>query len=312
MTGLVSMMLAPVASMLIASATPPVAGAGFKETYQYRLSTNFGPLPFLVANLNFDPDHREMYVTGDGTVRVFNEAGMEVYTFPEDPQVGGIARITAVDGGDLVAQVYREQRLALVRLNFRGEWLGEISPHGVPAGYEGALRQGVLRYRNGRLYLADTTEMRVVVLDLTGACVASFDLAEKIQEASRRADLGIRGFNVDGQGNVLFTVQPLFRAYVLSPEGDLRSFGTRGSAPGKFNVVSGIARDDVGNYYVADILKSAVLVFDPEFRFVREFGYRGGAEWNLVAPEEIEIGAGKLYVSQHARRGVSVFRIDQQ
>jgi DNA-binding beta-propeller fold protein YncE len=154
--------------------------------------------------------------------------------------------------------------------------------------------------------------MRVVVLDLSGACVATFDLAEKLGEAERRDDLGIRGFNVDGQGNVLFTVQPLFKAYVLSPEGEIKAFGTRGSAPGKFNVVSGIARDDAGNYYVADILKSAVLVFDPEFRFLREFGYRGGGESNLSAPEDLEIGAGKLFVSQHARQGVSVFRIAQQ
>lgn len=312
MNALVPMMLAPVASMLLASATPPSLGAGFKETYEYRLSTNFGTLPFDVALLNYDPEHRELYVTGDGTVRVFNDSGMEVYTFAEDPQVGGIARVTAVDGGDLVAQVYRENRLALARLTFRGEWAGEIVPHGVPAAFQGAVDRGVLRYREGRLYLADVTGMRVVVLDLSGACLATYDLAEKLGEAQHRDDLGIRGFNVDRQGNILFTVQPLFKAYVLSPEGELRAFGTRGSAPGKFNVVSGIARDDDGNYYVADILKSAVLVFDQEFRFLREFGYRGGSEWNLAAPEDLEIGAGKLYVSQHARQGVSVFRITQQ
>jgi DNA-binding beta-propeller fold protein YncE len=182
----------------------------------------------------------------------------------------------------------------------------------VPPAFEGAVRHGAMRYRAGRIYLGDLVGMRVVVLELSGACVATFDLAEKLGEAERRNDLGIRGFNVDGQGNVLFTVQPLFKAYVLSPEGELKTFGTRGSAPGKFNVVSGIARDDAGNYYVADILKSAVLVFDPEFRFLREFGYRGGGESNLSAPEDLEIGAGNLFVSQHARQGVSVFRIAQQ
>jgi DNA-binding beta-propeller fold protein YncE len=311
MSGLLSIAFAPLASMLLASATPP-AGATFEVPFQHKLSTAFGALPFMEAVLSWDPEQREMYVTGDGSARVFNENGMEVYTFAEDPQVGTISRIAAIEGGDLLAQVYREGRLALVRLNYRGEFIREITPSGVPAGYESAVRQGFMRYQGGRIYLADRGAMRVVVLDLAGACVASWDLAEKIGESDNRADLGVRGFNVDLQGEILFTVQPLFRAFVLSPEGEIRSFGVKGSAPGKFNVVSGIARDDAGNFYVADILKSAVLVFDGELRFVREFGYRGGGEGSLAAPDDLAVGADKLYVSQHARRGVSVFRIAQQ
>lgn len=283
-----------------------------RSGFLYVLSGFTGAIRQNWSRVTVDRDRNEVYALFQNTVRVFNESGMEVYAFAEDSQVGGIARITAVEGGDLLAQVYREGRLALARLTFRGEWIGEIVPHGVPPAFEGAASHGAMRYRAGRIYLGDLVGMRVVVLDLSGACVATFDLAEKLGEAERRDDLGIRGFNVDGQGNVLFTVQPLFKAYVLSPEGEIKAFGTRGSAPGKFNVVSGIARDDAGNYYVADILKSAVLVFDPEFRFLREFGYRGGGESNLSAPEDLEIGAGKLFVSQHARQGVSVFRIAQQ
>jgi len=96
---------------------------------------------------------------------------------------------------------------------------------------------------------------------------------------------------------------------VLSPDGTLRSFGIKGSAPGKFNVISGIAVDEKGYYYVTDILKSAVLVFDKDFRWLKEFGYRGNRPGSLASPVDVAAGGGKIYVSQYARRGVSVFKI---
>jgi hypothetical protein len=95
----------------------------------------------------------------------------------------------------------------------------------------------------------------------------------------------------------------------MSPAGEIRGFGQKGSAPGKFNIVGGITRDDAGNFYVADLLKSAILVFDPELRFVKEFGYRGSAPGSLAAPEEIVAAGEKLFVSNRGRKGVSVFRV---
>jgi hypothetical protein len=130
-----------------------------------------------------------------------------------------------------------------------------------------------------------------------------------MKESARRSDLGLRGFNVDREGNILFTIQPLFSAFTMSPEGEIRAFGTKGSAPGKFNIVGGIARDDAGNYYVADILKSAVLLFDKDLQWRKEFGYRSGRPSGLVAPEDMVAVGDRLFVSQRARAGVSVFRI---
>jgi hypothetical protein len=61
---------------------------------------------------------------------------------------------------------------------------------------------------------------------------------------------------------------------------------------------------------VADRLKSAVLIFDKNFKFVREFGYRGSKPDNLAGPRDLGLDAeGRLYVSQLASRGVSVFKI---
>jgi DNA-binding beta-propeller fold protein YncE len=74
--------------------------------------------------------------------------------------------------------------------------------------------------------------------------------------------------------------------------------------------VSGIAVDDDGNFLVVDRLRSAVMVFTPEHRFVEEFGYRGDRPENLIRPGEIAAGDDhRLYVTQMANRGISVFSV---
>ena len=58
--------------------------------------------------------------------------------------------------------------------------------------------------------------------------------------------------------------------------------------------MSGIAKDDQGNYLVVERLRSVVMVFDKEFRFLQEFGYRGDKPGNLIRPNEVAVGnAGK-------------------
>ena len=68
--------------------------------------------------------------------------------------------------------------------------------------------------------------------------------------------------------------------------------------------------DDRGYYYVADKLKSAIIVFDKDFQFQLEFGYRGFSPENLNGPNNLALDdEGRLYVSQLGNRGISVFQI---
>jgi hypothetical protein len=110
---------------------------------------------------------------------------------------------------------------------------------------------------------------------------------------------------------MLFTVPVLFQAFVVTPDGKMAgSFGKAGSAPGRFGVISGIARDDQGNYLVVERLRSVVMVFSKEFQFLMEFGYRGDKPGNLIRPNQVEMGnAGKIFVTQVRNRGVSVFNV---
>jgi hypothetical protein len=167
-------------------------------------------------------------------------------------------------------------------------------------------------YRDGEFLFLSSSKMQVVVTDRNGVFRKGFDLADLLEIPEKdRPNTEIFGFNLDSEGNMLFTVPVLFSAYIVSPEGKMAgSFGKAGSAPGMFGVVSGIAKDDQGNYLVVERLRSVVMVFDKEFRFLREFGYRGDKPANLIRPNEIAVGnAGKLYVTQVRERGVAVFSV---
>jgi DNA-binding beta-propeller fold protein YncE len=169
-----------------------------------------------------------------------------------------------------------------------------------------------LVYRQGRLYLLDATAMRIAVTDDDGLFRQGYDLGALVGvEADQRAGTSISGFSIDPQGNMLFTIPVRFSAYRLTPDGELTGFGKSGSGPGRFGVVGGIVVDDLGYYYVADRLKSAVIVFDRDLRFQTEFGFRGFKPDNLMGPKNLALDAeGRLYVSQLRSRGVSVFKID--
>jgi hypothetical protein len=53
-----------------------------------------------------------------------------------------------------------------------------------------------------------------------------------------------------------------------------------------------------------------VLVFDPSLRFVLEFGYRGDGPSNLIAPFDLGVGNGKVFVSQARNRGVKAYQYE--
>jgi NHL repeat-containing protein len=68
----------------------------------------------------------------------------------------------------------------------------------------------------------------------------------------------------DGYGNA--------RVAKYEPTGKyIKSWGSRGSAPGQFNIVHGIAIDGQGNVYVADEGNKRIQVFDTEGTFKKAF-----------------------------------------
>ncbi len=310
------LILIAIAFLVLSSGTAKAQAV--KGTFLYSLSSFTGAIPYNWVELAIDRDKNEVYVCdgSDRSVRIFNENGMEVYNFGEDSDLGNI-NIThlAVDkDGNILLLSYkwevRGTSYSIIRCNFRGEVISRFEPQNLPSDFSGFLPIRII-YREDRLYLVDKSQMKVVVTDMSGAYLKGYDLAALIRlDEKKRAQTGIAGFSVDKEGNILFTIPVLFQAYKLSPDRKIAAFGQRGSAPGRFNIVGGIVSDDKGYLYLTDTLRCVVMVFDKDFKFLKEFGYRGFGPGNLIAPMELTVdNRDRIYVSQSARRGVSVFQV---
>ena len=296
-------------SATIAGASPaqsqPVRGS-----YIYTLSGFTGAIKQDWSRIAVDRERGEIYALYQNLARIFNDSGMEVYRFGDDLDVGQILDVAVDERGDVLLLTHRDGVTAIVRCDYRGRETGGITPSGFPA----ALRDFApnrMVYHRGSLYLASTMGLAIAVTDRDGKFTRAYDLFRLLElEEKDRGVTEVAGFSVDGEGNILFTVPVMFRAFVLAPDGSLAAFGKPSSAPGGFNIVSGIARDRKGNIIVIDRLKAAVLVFDKSFRFVTQFSGYGRKPGELVFPDDVAVGTDdRVYVTQSGKKGISVFKL---
>ncbi len=292
--------------------SPAPAFAEIEARYMYNLSNFTGAVPSSWPNLAVDESRHEVYVTSNGDVRVFNDAGMEVYKFGDEDwnltkKYGHITSLALDKDGNLLAIVYTDgQKFNLVKLDYRGDFLSAIKLPGLGPDFHPA----AVFFSGGHIYLADYERLQVAVVNENGSLDKLWKIGGMLKFSKKEeGDNDIRSLCVDREGNIFFTIATLFSAFRLSPDGKLTGFGVRGSSPGKFNVASGIAVDGKGYIYVTDALKCAVLVFDKGLHFVQQFGYRGFDKAGLIVPRDAAFSNGKLYITQSAGRGVSVYRV---
>lgn len=295
------------AGAMALSAVPLLAQV--EATYLYTLSSFSGPIRYDFARIHADEATNETYVLYQNLVRIFSPSGMEVYSFGDDLDLGQLLDAVVDTNGDIILLSYKDGRSNVTRCNFRGVPQGPIEIRNLPAGLEFSANRMVLR--NGLFYFATLSKSTVIVTHSSGEFLRYIDFLPLI-ESNERPGGGaeMNGFAVDNEGNMLFSVATQFKVFKFSPDGKLAAFGRSGSAPGRFGVVAGVASDSRGNVVVTDKLKCVVMVFDGDFNFVTEFGYRGSRPENLILPDDVAIdGKDRVYVSQGRRRGISVFAV---
>jgi hypothetical protein len=308
-----SLFMAFVIGSLVLGVGSTHATAGVETSFLYNLSNFNGPVPSNWANISVDEARSEIYVVDprERDIRIFNDHGMEIYRFGDDGSLGTVVDVAVKKDGGILVLSKRQSKSVIILCNFRGEPLSELELKNLPAEFS-SFSPDHMAWRQGRFYLLDSISMRIAVADANALFRKGYDLAALLDVAEdKRIETEIGGFSVDRQGNMLFTVPVLFAAYRLSPDGNIAGFGRSGSAPGRFGIIGGIVADGRGNYYVADRLKCVVLIFDKDFKFQTEFGYRGLSPENLIGPRYLGLDTkGRLYVSQLKSRGVSVFKIN--
>jgi DNA-binding beta-propeller fold protein YncE len=308
--------------LLLASASFQAAIAGPSASFRYPLSNFEGTVRSQWAKLATDPERNEVYALHQraNDIRIFDEHGMEIFAFGENfPRA---VDLSIGEDGNIFILTSRYETTTIHRCNYRGEKISEITLKNVPYEFS-KFKADRLVYRHGSFYLADSNRSMVVVADVDGLFRQGYDLHAILEQLSAedesddeelsRDDTGINGFDVDRDGNILFTIAAMFSAFRMSDDGTLVKFGRPGSAPSKFGVTGGITSDDHGYIYVADRLRCVVLVFNSDLQFQMEFGYRGNRPSNLIVPDDLAIdSSGNVYVGQAANRGVSVFQVVHQ
>jgi hypothetical protein len=300
--------------ILTALSVSPAPAASVSSNFLYALSDFTGAIPFMGGRVHIDKDRGETYVLYQNIVKVFNDKGMEIYRFGYSEDLGRVQDIAVDREGDILTLSYVEKgtdlEAVIIRCNYRGDPLERIAIKGIPSDFK-EFHPGSIVYREGQIYLCDGANLRIAVIDTGGQVQKTIDLVpiSDLREEDR-GDVQLGGFSVDDNGNILYTLPVLFTAMVLFPDGKTASFGEPGSLPGKFGVISDITRDSRGNIFVADRLKSVINIFDSSYNFLMEFGGRGSAANNLIVPQDIAVDNNdRLYVTQLANRGVSVFRL---
>jgi hypothetical protein len=301
------------AMIALALLAVPAEAQAVKGSYIYTLSGFTGPIRQDWSRVAVDRERSEVYALYQNNVRIFNASGMELYQFGDDLDLGQVLDVAIDERGDILLLTFRDSRSVIVRCDYRGRPQSEITVNGLPDRFRDFVATR-MAYQDGRFYLAATMGLTAVITDRDGNFTNGFDLFRLFElEEKDRGAVELGGFGVDRDGNMLMTVPVLFRAFVLSPKGVLSQFGKPGGAPGRFNIVGGIARDSKGNLLVVDRLKGSVLVFNPKFDFVGQFSNRGYKSGELVFPEDLAIGDGdRVYVTQAGRKGISVFRLTYQ
>ncbi len=287
-----------------------------KGTYLYNLSDFNSVIPYTWARIVVDKARTEIYVLSQNLIRVFNPNGMELYNFGDDLDVGAIVDVTVDSEGNPMLLTYdpgfEEKRKYFVRrCNYRGVPIDAIELKGLPEGFS-KFTPTRLIFQNNKLYFSAPSDQKIVVASMDGTFIKGYDIAAILEEEKEKdvKEQEPLGFNVDKDGNIYFTLPTLFRVYKITAEGKVSGFGQVGGIPGRFGVIAGVAVDDRGNIFVVDKLKCLVAVFDKDYRFIGEFGYRGYQPGRLIAPDDIAIDSSdRVYVSQAMYRGVSVYKV---
>jgi DNA-binding beta-propeller fold protein YncE len=199
-----------------------------------------------------------------------------------------------------------------------------FGPQGEPVreiGKEGQLQRPtslVIDHSRKRIYVADTAEHSILVLDLEGKLLSRLG---RRGEATGEFNFPV-SLAIDPKGNLYVNDSLNYRIQVFGPDGKfLRLFGKHGDAMGEFSSPKGVALDSEGHIYVADAIFDAVQIFNGVERdgeaggvgtvgqLLLSFGEAGQGPGEFWIPTSIFIDqANRIFVSDSYNHRVQVFK----
>lgn len=163
---------------------------------------------------------------------------------------------------------------------------------------------------DSNVYIADTSLRQVLVYDALGLYLKSIGGPKDLERPS--------GVAVNKSGSLIYIVDRSkndsdgHRIVIYDGEGNKQGqLGTRGRAPGQFNVPTAAAMGPGDTLHVLDAGNFRVQVFDSSGRFLRSFGDIGAGMGNFSRPRGLAIDAvGNVLVTDAAFGNFQMFNAD--
>jgi sugar lactone lactonase YvrE len=161
---------------------------------------------------------------------------------------------------------------------------------------------------DGNLYVADSSNSQIQVLDADGLFLRSWNGSSA--GVPNNGSFYPKAVAVAADGKVFVPDGWNHRVLVFDAQGKfLRSMGQNGSAAGQLSNPTGIAVDAAGNVYVGDTGNYRITVFDTDGAYVRHWGGYGEGDDKFYGINDIHIVAGnKLAVLSNGT--IRVFNAD--
>jgi sugar lactone lactonase YvrE len=154
-----------------------------------------------------------------------------------------------------------------------------------------------------RLYIVDMTA-RIQVFDADGNFIRSWQTP--VHTNGRPT-----GLSIDRDGNLAVPDTHYYRVLFYSPEGKLlRTIGgEQGSEPGQFGLVTDVAQDSAGNYYVSEYGEfDRIQKFTPDGQFILQWGGHGDDPGQFSRPQAIAIDKqDRVWVADSCNHRIQVF-----
>jgi len=155
---------------------------------------------------------------------------------------------------------------------------------------------------DGYKYVADGGRKQVVVFGPDDAFVRTYGEEGQFEKPMDVAVFGERIYVVD---------HPRHAVLVVDKESGktVQTIGGRGTEAGKMDRPTHIRVDRQGNFFVNDSFNFRVQKFDPQGKYLKEFGYSGSTLGGFARPKGLDLSPdGKhLYVVDAAFENVQIF-----
>jgi len=185
-----------------------------------------------------------------------------------------------------------------------GSYLGPVGTMGSDAGQLGR-PMGIAADASNHLFVTDTENFRVNVIDASGAPIAQWG-----GWGSGPGEFHFpQAIAVSPSGNVYVTDDDNQRIQVFTTTGAfITQWGSYGNAPGQFAGPWGIALDASGNVYVADASNNRIQVFSSTGQFLMQWGTPGSGPGQFKNPLGVAVGMdGRVYVADTFNSRIQVF-----